>query len=133
MHKQIARLSSNVADFTFAVADGGPSGLDDKKRLRVTSLQGSEGLSELFQFRVELCSDDVEIDLASMIGKPATLEFAAGNDLSRRVNGIVRSFRHSGRSSDNTRYFSADVVPVHWTLTRCIGCRIHQEHNTPDM
>ena len=47
---------ADLADFILRVADV-PT--DD---LKITAFEGTEGISELFRFRVDLCSDDPDID-----------------------------------------------------------------------
>ena len=64
---------ADTADFTFKIDDL------DVDVLKVLAFEGTEGISELFRFRVELCSDDANIDLNALLGKPCSLEiYAAG-------------------------------------------------------
>jgi type VI secretion system secreted protein VgrG len=114
-----AAVAANTADFTFQVGD---LGSDD---LRVTGFDGSEGISELFDFRVRLCSKNANIDLDSVLGKPARLEIAAENG-PRYVNGIVRRFEMIEDGSSLTHY-EANIVPPQWILTRRIRARIYQQ------
>lgn len=115
----------NEADFTFKVGDF------DTDVLKVTAFSGSEGISELFHFRVDLCSDDANIDFDAVVGKACTLEIATSAG-SRFVNGIVSGFERTGEGVTLTHY-AADVVPLFWLLTNRYKSRIFQEHNCEDM
>jgi type VI secretion system secreted protein VgrG len=118
-------LSAQQADFLFRIGEA------ERDVLLVTGFTGTEGISELYHFRLDLVSDDAEIDLTAQVGKPGTLEIrgAAG---SRYVHGIVRRFERAGEGINKTNY-AAEIVPAQWLLTRRTKSRIFQEHNCADM
>ncbi len=118
-------LSAQQADFLFRIGEA------PRDLLMVTGFTGTEGLSELYHFRLDLVSDDAEIDLAAQVGQPCTLEIK-GTAGSRFVQGIVRRFERIGEGINKTNY-SAEIVPAQWLLTRRHKSRIFQEHNCPDM
>jgi type VI secretion system secreted protein VgrG len=117
--------SARMADFTFRAG----SLVEDE--LRVTGFSGTEGISELFHFHVDVCSDRSDIALEEIVGKGAVLEISGAHG-SRFVNAIVRRFEACGQST-NVYHYAADLVPVHWLLTRRYKSRIFQEHNCSDM
>ena len=117
--------AASVADFTFKV---GEKSTED---LKVTGFSGIEGISRLFEYRIDLCSDAPDIAFADVVGKPCVLEINAPSG-SRFVNGIVRRFERTGEGSSLT-YYSAEVVPAHWLLTLRHKSRIFQETNCSDM
>lgn len=125
MADTVARTASE-ADFTFQVGDL------TTQDLLVTAFRGEEGLSELFSFHIELSSDDDAVDLDQMLGKPCLLEIARNSGESRFVHGMVCRFERTGRGRNQTRY-AAQVVPVHWLLTKRQRARIFQQHNCSDM
>ncbi|MFQ5806157.1 MAG: type VI secretion system Vgr family protein [Phycisphaerae bacterium] len=116
---------ASVADFTFKVGE------KTAEDLKVTGFDGTEEISRLFSFRVALCSDDPDIGFDEIVGKPCVLEIRAAGG-SRFVNGIVRRFERSGEGASLT-YYAAEIVPVHWLLTKRHRSRIFQEHNCSDM
>jgi len=116
---------ASVADFTFKAAD------KTTEDLKVTGFAGTEEISRLFSFRVELCSDDPDIAFDEIVGKACVLEISAASG-SRLVNGIVRRFERTGEGSSLT-YYAAEIVPVHWLLTKRHKSRIFQGSNCPDM
>jgi len=117
--------AAHTADFTFQ------AGERTAEELKVTGFTGHEGISRLFSFRVELCSDDANIDPGTLVGQACKLEIA-GPSGSRYVQGIVRQFERSGEGR-NITYYAAEIVPVHWLLTKRYRSRIFQEHNCSDM
>jgi len=119
-----ARLASE-ADFTFRA---GETLAED---LKVVGFSGTEGLNQLFEFRVELCSDDPNVAFDGVVGKACYLEIAGASG-SRYAHGIVRRFERNGQGVHLT-YYTAYLVPAHWILTKRSRCRIFQEHNCSDM
>ncbi|MDI6791921.1 MAG: type VI secretion system tip protein TssI/VgrG [bacterium] len=116
--------SSSEADFTFEAQDY--SG-----ELRVVSLSGSEDMSELFRFDLELASEDAEIDFETIVGKPALLTIH-GEEGERYVSGIVSRFEQNAVGTRFTQY-SAELVPVIWLLSYRYKCRIFQEKTVEEI
>jgi type VI secretion system secreted protein VgrG len=103
-----------------------PLGAD---QLLFRSMHGTEGLSQLYEFEVDLLSPDAAIDLRSMLGKPLTLEIqtaVAGSP--RFLNGQVVRFSMVGREGGTSRHtvYRATVQPWLWYLTRSSDCRVFQ-------
>ncbi len=113
------------ADFIFRAAELPPD------VLKVTAFKGTEAISELFRFRVNLCSTDANVRADAILNKPCTLEIA-GPSGSRFVNGIVWAFERVGEGVRLTHY-AVEIVPVHWLLTKRFNSRIFQVHNCRDM
>ncbi|MEP0847590.1 MAG: type VI secretion system tip protein VgrG [Phycisphaerae bacterium] len=126
---------SNVADFIFRIApSGGQQGQSDDltpETLRVTGFAGREGINEIFSYRVELCTDDIPIELESMVGAGCCLEIR-GQDSRRLVQGVIRQFERTGHGS-RFIYYAAEVVPQQWYLSRRQTCRIFQKSTCDDM
>ena len=121
----LPRRMSRTADFVFRLKDF------EDDALHVTGFTGSEAISELFDFRVELCTEQPIASLDEQIGKPCEL-IIHGDHGVRRVNGIVAEIERSGEGNRFTHY-EVRIVPVHWLLKRRFGSRIFQPHNCPDM
>ena len=122
---EAAALSWTNAAFTFK------AGELDTETLKVLGFTGSEAISELFRFSVELCSDEPNIDAATVVGKPCILRLE-GPSGRRYVNGIVRRFERLGEGA-TVVYYSAEIVPSHWLLTQRHKCRAYQTQNCSDM
>ncbi len=97
-------------------------------------MSGSEGLSQLFDFDVELIADNYSLDLKSLLGKPITLEIETLSG-SRYLNGHVTRFELIGRENASSRYYiyKATVRPWLWYLTQTSDNKIFQQKSVPDV
>jgi type VI secretion system secreted protein VgrG len=90
-----------------------PLGEDD---LLLDSLEGSEGLSELFQFRLHMRSASTALRAQDMVGREMTVTIAMPGETTRHVSGMVARFIQSGQDRDFATY-EAELVPALWQLT----------------
>ncbi|MDC0716811.1 type VI secretion system Vgr family protein [Nannocystis bainbridge] len=119
----ILALIGNRPVYTFNV-----DGLDAEAR--VLRFTGQEGVSALFEFRLELaCPHMLEVD--QLVGKTGVLEIA-GVDEPRFVHGIVAHAEYIGESREFA-LFAVTLVPRVWRLSLRQDCRIFQEQRTPDI
>ena len=89
-----------------------------KDVLLIESIEGSEGISRLFEYSVDLLATvDTTIDVKSLIGAKVTVAISL-NDAqgSRYVNGIVASFEQRAGDAEFNVY-RARIVPSMWQLT----------------
>ena len=93
--------------------------------------EGTESISELFRFQLQLALDDLEADFDAILGKPARLRIE-GREGTRYVNGIVSRFEQSGEPTRLTQY-SAELVPRVWLLQHRHNSRIFQEMSVKDI
>ena len=99
----------------------------ETNELRVLRFQGTEGISEIFRFDIELVSRTSDIDFTSVVGKPAAFAMTLGNE-PRYVNGMLSHFEQGPLTKGYTHYF-AELVPRVWTLLHRIDTRIFQNKN----
>jgi type VI secretion system secreted protein VgrG len=105
-----------------------------KDVLLIETLEGAEGISRLFEFRVGLLATvDTDIDPTAMIGAKVSVAIAL-NDAqgSRWVNGIVASFEQ-GASDGEFDVYWARIVPSMWQLTLNANCRVFQSKTVLDI
>ncbi|MGJ9416299.1 type VI secretion system Vgr family protein [Massilia sp. CMS3.1] len=88
-----------------------PLGADD---LLLDSMEGSEGISELFSFTLHMRSSSTSLDAAGVVGKDMTVTIAGATP--RHVSGIVTRFIQSGQDRDFATY-EAELAPALWLLT----------------
>jgi type VI secretion system secreted protein VgrG len=101
--------------------------------LLLRSFSGSEEMSRLFRFQLEMFSEEDWIDPASIVGKRISFRVVRGdNDKDRHFNGFVCRFRAGDRDYGFRRYF-AEVVPWLWFLTQTSDCRIFQDMMVSDI
>jgi len=98
------------------------------------SMSGSEGLSQLFEFGVELVADNYNVDLDTLLGQPLTLE-AETSTGSRFLNGQIARCEMIGRESGTSRHYiyKATVRPWLWYLTQTSDNKIFQKKTVPDV
>jgi type VI secretion system secreted protein VgrG len=103
-------------------------------QLLFRSMHGTEGLSQLFEFEVDLLSPTVSLDMKSVLGKPLTLEILTAGQ-PRFLNGQIVRFTMIGKEGGGSRYvvYRATVRPWLWYLTRTSDCKIFQNKSVVDI
>lgn len=100
--------------------------------LLLRSLNGSDGVSKLFHFNLELSSEDDSLNFDDLVGKRVTARIRLADGTDRHWNGIVSRFSQ-GRRDGNLTAYHAEMVPWLWFLTRTADCRIFQHKKVPDI
>ncbi|RLJ22298.1 type VI secretion system tip protein VgrG [bacterium endosymbiont of Escarpia laminata] len=100
-------------------------------------MSASEGMSQLFEYELELLSKQSDIDLNDMLGQSVTVLLktdipAAQGGKDRFFNGLVSRFSYVG-TQDRYHLYQATLRPWFWNLTRTSNCRIFQEMTVPDI
>ncbi len=93
-------------------------------------LTGSEGVSQLFTFQLELLSEAPSVAFERIIGQRVTIRIVLADGHTRAIHGVVSRFAHTGM---DTRfiYYRAEVVPWLWFLSRTADGRIFQNMTVP--
>ena len=107
--------------------------------LLLESLDGSEGLSKLFSFDLELLHEEnsdglkpTAVDPHRLLGQSVTVQIKLPDKTERFINGIVNFFAQRSRNSRFTNY-QARVVPHVWLLTQRQQSRIFQQQSVPNI
>jgi type VI secretion system secreted protein VgrG len=100
--------------------------------LLLQELSGSEGISRLFSFQVELLSEKSSISFKDIVGKNVTIKIKLADNSQRYLNGFVSRFAQSS-SDERFTHYRMEVVPWLWFLTRNADCRIFQNKSIPDI
>jgi len=101
--------------------------------LAVSGFSGTEGLSRLFDFRVDFFVRDGEpLAVADLVGRDALLTIAVRAGSPRCVHGQVRGVEALGVKTGRRRY-RAHVVPRPWRLSQVHRSRIFQGRSVPDI
>src|SRR5688572_9565808 len=108
-----------------------------KDKLLIRSIDGMEGMSQLFSFRVEcFAANDEVIDFSKLVGQAicvrVILDAVDANAPKRFFHGIVQTVTRGARGFANTSY-SLQAVPFFWLLTRTVQSRIFQQKSVPDI
>ncbi|NEX22402.1 type VI secretion system tip protein VgrG [Thiorhodococcus mannitoliphagus] len=100
--------------------------------LLLRGMVARERLSSLFEFELELLSEDDQISAADLLGQSATVRLEMQDQNQRFFNGFISRFSHAGFEGRLARY-RATLVPWLWLLTRTSDCRIFQAMTAPDI
>jgi type VI secretion system secreted protein VgrG len=100
-------------------------------KLLLRAFRGEERISGLFQFTLEMVSEDNAIDFQAIVGKAVTVTLSS-SDTARYLNGIVGRFVQEETNLRLTRYF-AEIHPWLWLLTKTSDCRIFQNKSVPEI
>ncbi len=103
-------------------------------QLLFRSMHGTEGLSQLFEFEVELLSPRPSIDVKSVLGKPLALEIKTAGGV-RFLHGQIVRFATRGPQGSGSRYtvHQATVRPWLWYLTRASNNRVFQNKSVVEV
>jgi type VI secretion system secreted protein VgrG len=103
-----------------------------KDKLLLKAFRGSEGMSRLFRFELDLLSEDPGIKYTDIIGKSVTISLKQADGTPRYFNGVISRFGQGGADVRFTTY-RAEMVPWLWFLTRTADCKIFQNMTIPDI
>jgi len=99
-----------------------------KDVLLIESLDGTEGISRLFEYHAELlAAAGTAIDPKSIVGSKVAVAIALSDVKGNRwINGIVASFEQCAGDEDFDVY-RARIVPSMWQMTLSSNCRVFQD------
>jgi len=100
--------------------------------LLLRQMTGTEGVSTLFQFDLQVDSEGADHDPHAIVGKPGCVKVETADGGHRFFHGIVTRFQQGGRDSRICHY-SLQLRPAMWLLTRRSNCRIFQEKSVPEI
>lgn len=97
----------------------------------ITGLDGSEHISELFEFQLDLLSPALAISPDKVIGKAATVVLHTQQE--RVFHGLVKSFGIGEMGPHNHRQYRLTLVPWLWFLSKTQNCRVFQKKNVKEI
>ena len=100
--------------------------------LLLRAFRGTEGISQLFSFDLDLLSENDSISFDDLTGKSVSFRVAMGDGSQHYWNGVLQSIEQGGRDHHLATY-RAHVVPWLWFLTQTSDCRVFQNKKTPDI
>lgn len=107
--------------------------LDDSvRKFYLNEIRGSEEISGLFSFILDLSSSDSNIDYDKITGKKVTITIECYNEKKRFINGIAAKIIQMGTDYKHTSY-QLEVRPWLWELSMINDSRIFQNKTVPDI
>ena len=100
--------------------------------LLLKNMGGGEELGRLFDYELQLTSDDASIQLNLLLGKPMSLNLQLSDSGERYFHGIVA---RCSQNVDTGQFASYQVTlrPWLWLLTKTSDCRIFQNQTIPQI
>ena len=102
--------------------------------LLLIGLQGTEAISQLFSFRLDLLAENkTDVPFEKVLGQKVTVELRLpDNKGSRFISGLANRISQGERDETFTAY-SLEIVPQFWLLSRRAQSRIFQQVTVPDI
>ena len=101
--------------------------------LLLTSFSGSEEMGRLFNYQLNMISDDPGIKPQDLVGTPVGWSVELGDNSRRHWHGFVKSLSRGDIDGKDRRNYRVEVVPWLWFLTQTSDCKIFQETKVPDI
>lgn len=95
-------------------------------------MTGSEEISQLFEYQLELLGENNRIVPAQILGQNICVCLTVKDGKHRYFNGFVSHFGYAGTDGEYNRY-RAVIKPWLWLLTRQSNCRIFQNMSIPEI
>lgn len=102
------------------------------EKLAVVRFEAEEGLSELFEYRIDAISNEQNIDFDRAIGKNCSVVFDSYGGVKRVFNGVLTEAQWSGVEQSHDSYRLV-LRPWLWLLGRKTDCRIFRDKNAIDV
>jgi type VI secretion system secreted protein VgrG len=122
-------MASTLSQDTRLASLRTPLGPDE---LAITRLDGHEGLSELFEFKVEAVSETANLDFDKAIGRNAVVTVTAQDDKKRRFNGVLVEARWLGER-EKLHVYQVVLRPWLWLLSHTANCQIFEKKTAPQI
>jgi type VI secretion system secreted protein VgrG len=101
--------------------------------LLLIGFRGTEGLSQLFQFHLDLIAlAEAPVDFAKVLGQPAVVELDLPNGEVRYFHGIISRLSQGGKD-DTFIHYRGELVPFFWLLTKQQRSRIFQHQTAKEI
>jgi type VI secretion system secreted protein VgrG len=100
--------------------------------LLILKMEGREELGRLYEFTIDLLSENESIAHYDLLGKKMTVEMDAVNTNKRYFDGYVSQFTQVGHLAYFAHY-RVTLRPWLWLLSQTSDCRIYQNISIPDI
>ena len=104
-----------------------------KDVLFLTSFSGREEMGRLFNYRLDLISDQPDLQPNQLVGTPVSWSIELSDRSRRHWSGYVNDLSRGDVDQDGRRTYQISVVPWLWFLTQTSDCRIFQDKSVPNI
>ncbi len=102
-----------------------------KDTLLLAAFSGTESISDTFEFKVEVLSENLELTAEQFVAKVCTL--TVNSKIKRYFNGYVSHVSIGEVTTNKLREYTFTMVPWLWFLGKTNNHRIFQEKNTKEI
>jgi type VI secretion system secreted protein VgrG len=99
------------------------SGIDGT--VNVLSFEGEEKISDLFEYRIRIVSEDPSLDASKILNNPASFTINRGEDDPIKIHGIISQFEQYGRTPEYV-FYKAVLVPRLWRTKLVFQNQVYQ-------
>lgn len=101
--------------------------------LLLSSFSGTEEMSQLFSYQLEMISDNSTIEPKQLVGTPIGWSILMADGTRRHWHGYVSQLTRGDVGESGRRNYRVEVVPWLWFLTQTSDCKIFQETTVPEI
>jgi type VI secretion system secreted protein VgrG len=107
--------------------------------LLLVGINGSEGISQLFSFQLDLLAEDRSlVKFDELLGKGIAVEVVLPSHKTKLIHGICSRLVQGKQEGDSESFekfthYQMEMVPQFWLLTKRKQSRIFQRENVPDI
>lgn len=102
-----------------------------KDTLLLAAFNGKESISDLFQFKIEVLSENLELTAEQLVAKVCTL--TVYSKTKRFFNGYISHVSIGEINANKLREYTLTMVPWLWFLDKTNNHRIFQEKNSKEI
>lgn len=106
--------------------------LGDPDIMLIRGFHGTEAVSRLYEYRLDLMLQAQGMPFDDVMGKKATVSLEVTAGVMRKFHGIITQLSRGTRDETFT-YFRALLRPKIWRLTKTWNSRIYQDKNVVDI
>jgi type VI secretion system secreted protein VgrG len=100
--------------------------------INVLSFEGEEKISDLFEYRIKIVSDDPALDSSKILNNPASFILNRGDEDPIKIHGIISEFEQYGRTPDYV-FYKVVLVPQLWRTKLVFQNQVYQNLNMKDL
>jgi len=104
----------------------------DKDAVHVLSFEGKEKISDLFEYRIKLISEDPALDSSKILNKPASFILNRGDEDPIKIYGLISHIEQYGKTTDYV-FYQVVLVPRLWSLNLVFQNEIYQDMEIKDV
>jgi len=104
----------------------------EKDAVHVLSFEGEEKISDLFEYRIKLISEDPALDSSKILNKPASFIFNRGDEDPIKIHGLISHIEQYGKTTDYV-FYQVVLVPKLWSLNLVFQNEVYQDMKINDV